>query len=194
MNMGGNMRILLGITGASGAIYAVRLLKHLYAAGQEVHLIVTHSGRKVLRHECPEGLGKITGWARQVYNVDDMEAAPASGSFLFDAMAVVPCSMKTVGCIAHGISDNLLARAADVMIKERRQLLLVPRETPMSAIHLENLLCLSRLGVQILPACPAFYHRPQTLNELADMLAGKIMDALHLENQLFHRWPYKEIS
>lgn len=187
------MRILLGITGASGSIYAVRLMKALHA-DHEVHLIVTHSGDKVMAHECPMEGEQITAWAHRRYDVEDMSAAVASGSFPVDAMVIVPCSMKTAACIVHGISDNLLTRAADVTLKEGRPLLLVPRETPMSAIHLENLLGLSKAGAIILPACPAFYHRPQTIDDLADMLTGKILDALHVKNHLFPRWPLPEVS
>lgn len=188
------MRILLGITGASGSIYAVRLIKNLYAGDHEVHLIVTHSGEKVIVHECPVEAALFTTWVHRRYDVDDVGAAVASGSFPMDAMAIVPCSMKTAACIAHGISDNLLTRAADVTLKEGRPLLLVPREAPMSAIHLENLLQLSRAGAIILPACPAFYHRPQTIEDLADMLTGKILDALHIENHLFPRWPLTAVQ
>ena len=118
----------------------------------------------------------------------DIGAAIASGSFLMDAMVVVPCSMKTAACIAGGISDNLLTRAADVALKEGRPLLLVPRETPMHAIHLENLLKLARLGVKVLPACPAFYHRPESVADIVDMLVGKICDSLGVEHHLFTRW------
>lgn len=183
------MRILLGITGASGSIYAVRLIKHLREGGHEVHLIVTRSGERVMAHECPKEAARIEAWVHRRYDVEDMGAAVASGSFAMEAMAIVPCSMKTVACIANGISDNLLTRAADVTLKEGRPLLLVPRETPMSAIHLENLLRLARAGVRILPACPAFYHRPETIEELTDMMTGKILDALHIDNHLFARWP-----
>ena len=183
------MRILLGITGASGSIYAMRLMKALCVGGHEVHLVVTRSGDKVMAHECPADIAQIPSWVHCRYDVEDIGAAVASGSFPMDAMAIVPCSMKTAACIAHGISDNLLTRAADVTLKERRPLLLVPRETPMSAIHLENLLRLANAGAIIVPACPAFYHHPQTVGDLADMLTGKILDALRLENQLFPRWP-----
>lgn len=186
------MRILLGITGASGSLYAVRLIKNLCAGDHEVHLIVTHSGEEVIAHECSAEAAQLTAWVHRRYDVNDMGAAVASGSFPMEAMVIVPCSMKTAACIAHGISDNLLTRAADVTLKEGRPLLLVPRETPMSAIHLENLLHLSRAGAIVLPACPAFYHRPQTIEDLADMLTGKILDALHIENHLFPRWPLTE--
>ena len=183
------MRILLGITGASGSIYAVQLIRHLREGGHEIHLIVTHSGESVMAHECPDEAPQIEALAHCRYDVADMGAAVASGSFEVGAMVIVPCSMKTAACIANGISDNLLTRAADVTLKEGRPLLIVPRETPMSAIHLENLLRLARAGARILPACPAFYHQPETIEDLADMMAGKILDALHIDNHLFARWP-----
>lgn len=182
------MRIIVGITGASGSIYGVRLLEVLKEKGCEVHGVVTKSGWQVLRHECDMKRRALREKVDVLYEIDDIGASIASGSFRADAMVVVPCSMKTLGSIAGGVSDNLLARAADVTMKEGRPLLLVPRETPLHAIHLENMLKLSRLGVRILPACPGFYHRPETLPALIDMLVGKICDQLHVEHDLFARW------
>lgn len=182
------MKIVVGITGASGSIYGLRLIEVLRAAGHEVHAVVTHSGWQVLEYECGVSQEELRQRVDVLYDVENIGAAIASGSFRMDAMAVVPCSMKTVGSIAQGISDNLLTRAADVALKEGRPLILVPRETPMHAIHLENMLRLARAGVRIMPACPGFYHRPQTLADIVDMLVGKICDMLGVEHQLFDRW------
>ena len=182
------MKIVVGITGASGSIYAVRLLEVLRAAGHEIHAVVTKSGSQVLEYETgitPDALAKMVD---RLYNIDDVGAAIASGSFRVDAMVIVPCSMKTAGCLAAGIADNLLTRAADVALKEGHPLIIVPRETPMHAIHLENLLKLAHTGARILPACPGFYHRPQTLDDLVNMMVGKICDVLGVEHHLFPRW------
>ncbi len=182
------MRVIVGITGASGAVYGVRLLEVLKKSGCEVHAVVTDSGWRVLDYECGLTEAALRGKVDQLYDIRDIGAAIASGSFLSDAMVVAPCSMKTLSCIAGGIADNLLTRAADVTLKENRRLVLLPRETPLHAIHLENMLKLSRLGVQILPACPGFYHRPQTLDSLVDMMVGKLCDALKIQHTLFKRW------
>ena len=182
------MKIIIGITGASGSIYAARLIKALHDMQQEIHLVITKSGQQVMRYEYPQAEDIISSCVTKIYDIEDIGAAIASGSFLTDAMIVVPCSMKTAAAIANGLAGDLLTRAADVTIKEGRPLIVVPRETPMSAIHLENLLKLARLGVRVLPACPAFYHRPDSLDGIADMMAGKICDTLHLKHNLFTRW------
>ena len=182
------VKIVVGITGASGSIYGLRLIEVLRQAGHEVHAVVSQSGWRVLDYECGVDRAAFAERVDALYEVENIGAAIASGSFRMDAMVVVTCSMKTAGSIAQGISDNLLTRAADVALKEGRPLILVPRETPMHAIHLENLLKLSRTGARILPACPGFYHRPQTLDDLVDMLVGKICDMLGVEHQLFARW------
>ena len=182
------MRVIVGITGASGSIYGVRLIEVLKETNCEVHAVVTKSGWQVMEYEC--GISKVD-FAKRVdalHDVDNIGAAIASGSFKNDAMVIVPCSMKTLGSIAHGIADNLLTRAADVTLKESRPLIIVPRETPVNAIHLENMLKLSRLGVRIIPACPGFYHRPQTIEDIIDMLVGKICDSMGIEHTLFERW------
>ena len=186
------MRIVVGITGASGSIYGLRLLEVLRKAGHEVHVVVTSSGWQVLDYECGVSQADMRQRVDVLYDVENIGAAIASGSFQMDAMVVVPCSMKTVGSIAQGISDNLLTRAADVALKEGRPLILVPRETPMHAIHLENLLRLARTGARIMPACPGFYHRPQTLADIVDMMVGKICDMLGVGHQLFDRWQGNE--
>ena len=182
------MKLVVGITGASGSIYALRLIEVLRQAGHEVHAVVTDSGWQVLDYECGVSREDLVKRVAVLYDNDNVGAAIASGSFRADAMVVLPCSMKTAASIAHSMSDNLLTRAADVMLKEGRKLILVPRETPMHAIHLENLLKLAQLGVRIMPAAPRFYHRPQTIEDLVDMLVGKICDQLGIDTDLFARW------
>ncbi|EAX48689.1 3-octaprenyl-4-hydroxybenzoate carboxy-lyase [Thermosinus carboxydivorans Nor1] len=182
------MRIVVGITGASGAVYGYRLLEVLQVTGCEVHAVVSKHGWEVLEYECGVGAQMVSSLVHQLYHVDDITAPIASGSFRTDAMIIAPCSMHTLGLIAGGIAGNLLTRAADVTIKENRPLILVPRETPVHAIHLENMLRLARIGVRILPACPGFYHRPRNLQALIDMMVGKICDQLNIQHQLYERW------
>ncbi|MCR5176468.1 MAG: UbiX family flavin prenyltransferase [Anaerovibrio sp.] len=182
------MKIIVGITGASGSIYGLRLVEFLKSSGHQVHMVITDSGNKVIEYECPDIYRKILDGTDMLYDVHDIGAAIASGSFRADAMVVVPASMKTVACIANGVTDNLLTRAADVMLKERRTLIMVPREAPMHAGHLENLLKVSRLGAVVIPASPGFYHKPVTVMDLVDMLVGKICDSLSIGNDLFERW------
>lgn len=182
------MKIVIGITGASGSIYAIRLIEVLKLAGHELHVVLTDSGEKVIQYECGKTIDDLRQMSDVLYDIHDVGAAIASGSFKMDAMVVIPCSMKTAACIANGISDNLLTRAADVTLKEFRTLIVVPRETPMHAVHLENLLKLSRLGARIIPACPGFYHKPESLDDLVDMMVGKVCDLLGVEHELFKRW------
>ncbi len=181
-------RLVVGITGASGSVYALRLIDVLRDQGIEVHAVVTASGLRVLGYECGITEEKLARRVSVLYPNADVGAAIASGSFRIDAMVVLPCSMKTAGAIAHGVTDDLLTRAADVTLKEGRRLLLVPRETPMHEIHLENLLRLARAGAVIMPAAPGFYHRPETLDDLVNMMVGKILDRLGIEAELFSRW------
>ena len=196
-----NRHIVLAITGASGSIYGVRLCRALLDAGCRVTLLVSAPGAAVLREEC--GLdwsgdeAAVTASVRAYYGEterldycagDNFFAPIASGSSAPDAMAVCPCSMGSLARIAAGLSTNLMERVADVMLKEGRTLLLVPRETPLSAIHLENMLKLARLGVRIVPPMPAFYHKPQTLDDLVDFVVGKVLDQLGVEHRLFTRW------
>ena len=183
------MRIIIGITGASGSIYGIRLIEVLKKQNQcELHAVVTKSGWQVLQYECGITREILKEKVDLLHDVDNIGASIASGSFKNDAMIIVPCSMKTLASIAHGISDNLLSRAADVTLKEGRPLVIVPRETPLNAIHLENMLKLARLGVKVIPACPGFYHNPQNIQDIIDMLVGKICDSIHVEHTLFERW------
>ena len=181
-------KLIVGITGASGSVYAVRLIDVLRECGIEVHAVITDSGQRVLDYECGVTMEEFSRRVDVLYPNADVGAAIASGSFRMDAMVILPCSMKTAGAIAHGVTDDLLTRAADVMLKEGRRLLLVPRETPMHEIHLENLLRLARAGAVIMPAAPGFYHRPETLDDLVNMMVGKILDRLGIEAELFARW------
>jgi 4-hydroxy-3-polyprenylbenzoate decarboxylase len=182
------MRIIIGITGASGAVYGLRLLRVLKELGHEVHCTVSEYGWKVLAHECSADEADIRPLVTALYPVEDITAPIASGSFRADAMCVAPCSMRTLGAVANGLAGNLLCRAADVMLKERKNLVLVVRETPLNPIHLENMLKLSRIGAGIVPASPGFYHLPKTVNDLVDIMAGRILDNLGIENNLFTRW------
>ncbi|KEQ26094.1 MULTISPECIES: UbiX family flavin prenyltransferase [Paenibacillus] len=191
---------VVGITGASGAAYGVRLCRFLLSAGEDVHLIVTDAGWRVLKEELGWDASKRQESVRLHFESDnwpgkleyvpvqDIGAKTASGSFRTQGMVVVPCSMGTLSGIANGASDNLLERTADVMLKEGRKLIVVPRETPLHAIHLENMLKLARLGVRILPAMPAFYQGPQTLDDMIDFVVGKILDCMEIEHQLYKRW------
>jgi 4-hydroxy-3-polyprenylbenzoate decarboxylase len=188
LNEGDIMKIVVGMTGASGSIYTVRLLEVLREAGCEIHFVASESGWQVIEYECGLTQADIEKRVTRVYDVNQIGSAIASGSFRMDAMVIVPCSMRTLGGIANGMADNLLMRAADVAMKEGRPLYIVPRETPLSAIHLENMLKLARLGVRIIPAMPGFYHRPKNMDELINMMVGKICDQIGVEHTLFERW------
>ena len=188
------------ITGASGSIYGLKLINELLRAGERVSLILTSTGRQVMYHETGlDWSADIMEQRHQVQEhfvsiavdclaIDDFWAGAASGSAAADGVIIIPCSMGTAGRIAAGLSGNLLERAADVMLKERRQLILVPRETPFNTIHLENLLRLSRAGAVILPAMPGFYHGPEKIDDLVDFVVGKVLDQLDVEHSLFERW------
>lgn len=198
------MRILLAISGASGAVYGVRTGELLARAGVELHLLVTKTSWEILAAELPgedalpDGLPGRHEWlaARmkchpssfRLHAEHDFSIPFASGSNPPDAMIVAPCSMGTAARIAHGLSSSVLLRCADVAIKERKTLVLVPREMPFSSIHLENLLALSRAGAEILPACPGFYHRPQTVSELVDFVAARILSRVGIDAGLHAKW------
>ena len=196
------MAIAIAVTGASGAVYATRTLAALLERGVDVELIVSDYGRRLLRDELGEqasvdrlvsflidkygpgvGAGTMT-----VHSNRDLGATLASGSHGCSGMAIVPCSMKTLAAVAHGLSRNLIERAADVMLKERRRLVIVPRETPMSLPELRNMVLCAEAGAMILPAMPAFYQQPKTLDDLADFIAGKILSALGFEHSLYPAW------
>ncbi len=189
--------IVFAITGASGAPYAVRLLEQLVAARRAVQLIVSSHGLRLLRTETDiDGVEALRttvgarGWDRYVtaYDDGDRGAAPASGSALNAGMVICPCSMGTLSAVSVGASRSLVERAADVALKERRPLVLVTRETPLSAIHLENMLRLTRAGAVVMPAAPGFYHRPRGVDDLVDFMVARVLDHLGVEHRLIKRW------
>ena len=171
-------RIVVGITGATGAAYARRLLERLRATGCESHLVLTPAGVLNAHHELGLDRGALEALADHAYNPADVGAAIASGSFPSDAMIVVPCSMRSLAAIAHGLSDNLLTRAADVMLKERRRLVLVARETPLNLAHLRNMTLVTEMGGVIYPPLPAFYHRPQSIDDIVDDTVERLLGLL----------------
>jgi 4-hydroxy-3-polyprenylbenzoate decarboxylase len=179
------MRYIVAITGCSGIRYGVRLLEELEG---EKELIVSEMGKKVLEQETDLGYEDMDDMAEEVYEDDDLFAPPASGTHKVDAMIICPCSQSTMAKLAAGLSDSLITRAASVTLKEHRKLILVPRETPLSVIMLENELRLARAGVIILPASPAFYQEPKGLEDMVDFVVGKILDQVGQEHDLFKRW------
>lgn len=185
------MRLIVAITGASGVIYGKRLLEVLRKKNIETHLIVSRSSEKIIRHELGITKSELEKLANYAYEENDLAAPLSSGSFLTDGTVIIPCSTKTLAGIAHGYSENLILRAAEVTLKERRKLIIVPRETPLSTVHLRNLLDLSTQGVIIIPAMPAFYHKPKSISELVDFIVGKVLDSLGIMHELFERWPGK---
>lgn len=178
----------MAITGASGVVYGKRLLEVLKDKGVEIHLVISRSAEKIIEYELGVSRRDLEKYADYSYSEDDLDSPLASGSFKIDGMIIVPCSLKTIAGIVSGFSSNLILRAADVTIKEGRKLVLVPRETPLSPIHLRNMLELARIGVVILPAMPAFYHKPTSIHELVDFVVGKILDNLGIEHNLYRRW------
>ena len=180
--------LIIGISGASGIAYGVRLLEILHETDIRTHLIITEGAEEVIRAETDLEPGDIEALADHVYSEKDMSAPIASGSYRTAGMIIAPCSMKTLGQIASGISDNLLVRAADVCLKEERKLILMTRETPLSLIHLENMVRVKKAGASVLPASPGFYGRPQTIDDLLDIMAGRALDLAGIENDVFRRW------
>lgn len=177
-------RVVVGVSGASGAALAVRVVERLAALGAEVHLTISPAAERTLAHEVGEdALAKIEALAHRVHPVDDIGASIASGSFPTAGMIVAPCSMRTLAAIVTGLSDNLLVRAADVCLKERRRLVLLPREAPLHLGHLRNLCTAAELGAIVLPPVPAFYHRPRTLDEAVDQIAARAIDLLGLSGE-----------
>lgn len=182
------MKVVVGISGGSGSIYGVSLLKALKELGVETHLVVSTMGEYVTEHECGVSLEQLKELATYYHDNKNFAAPIASGSFKVDKTIIVPCSMKTLSGIANGFSDSLLSRACDVAIKERRQLILVPRETPLSPIHLENMLKLANMGVTIFPPSPGFYSHPETIEDIVLNMTGRLLDMLGIDNDLVSRW------
>ncbi len=182
------MRVVVGISGGSGSIYAISLLKALKELNIETHLVVSTMGEYVTQHECGVSLEELKSLATYYHDNKNFAAPIASGSFKVDQTIILPCSMKTLSSVANGFSDSLIARACDVSLKEARKLILVPRETPLSAIHLENMLKLSKMGVTIFPPSPGFYSHPETIEDIVLNMTGRILDMMDIENNLVQRW------
>ena len=196
-------RIVVGVTGASGGLYAVRFLKAVLEQGLDVDLVVSDYGKRLLIEECDLNLKatNVGEWLDRAYGPadrpgkltehrnNDLGSPIASGSQVWDAMVVVPCTMKTLGGIAGGTGSNLIERAADVTLKEGRQLVLVPRESPLNLIQLENMIRVTRAGANLVPAMPAFYFKPRTFEDLADFVAGRILSVMKIPHSLFDPWP-----
>jgi 4-hydroxy-3-polyprenylbenzoate decarboxylase len=182
------VRLVVGISGASGVVYGVKALQVLKKLEVETHLILTDAAQDTLRLETDLRASDLKRLAWRTYEVGDLTAKPASGSFRTDGMVVIPCSMKSLAGIASGFSDNLLLRAADVTLKERRPLILVVRETPLTLIHLENMVRVTRSGAVVLPAMPAFYHRPRTVDDIVDHVVGRVLDSLGIRHDLYRPW------
>lgn len=185
------MRLIIGISGGSGAIYALGLLQTLKLLGIEIHLVMTKMGEDVVKYECGLDKNDLMEFAKQIYSHDDLYAPIASGTFRTEGMVIIPCSMKTLAAVANGYSDNLLSRSADVVLKERRKLVVVPRETPLSTIHLKNMLELSKAGAVIMPAAPGFYTHPQSISDMVAIMTGKVLDAFDIDHDLIERWGEK---
>jgi len=191
-------RWIVGITGASGSLYGITLVRYLLQNNYTVHLLITDAGWRVLHDELgwhasrrSETLAdQFDGYESNLkfHPIQDIGASIASGSYRVDGMVIIPCSMGSLAAVANGFSNNLLQRAADVMLKEGRKLIIVPRETPLSAIHLENMLKLSRLGVIIAPAMPAFYNKPGSVEDMVHFMVGKTLDSMGIDNQVYSRW------
>jgi 4-hydroxy-3-polyprenylbenzoate decarboxylase len=189
-------KLIVGITGASGVIYGVRTLEVLSQLGVETHLIITQAGLKNLEIETRYTLKHLQSIASHLHDIEDLGASLASGSFRLDGMIVAPCSIKSLSAIAHSYSHNLLVRAADVTLKERRRLVLLVRETPLHEGHLELMVKVTRMGGIIMPPVPAFYHQPKTIEEVIDQTIGKVLDLFSIDHHLFTRWgtlPTEEI-
>lgn len=181
-------RIVIGVTGATGTLYAIRMLEILKELNVETHLIFSKWALATLKYETERSFADIAALATECYAMKDMAALPSSGSFLHDGMIVLPCSMKTLAAIRSGFCDDLISRSADVCLKERRKLLLAVRETPLSAIHLDNMTFLERAGATIFPPVPAFYTRPKTIEDLIDQSVGRMLDSFGIHVNNFARW------
>src|SRR3954464_12774201 len=181
-------RVVVGLTGATGAVYAVRLLERLRESGRETHLVASPAGVLNVHHEIGLDRKGLEALADASYKPSDIGAAIASGSFATAGMVIAPCSMKTLAAVAHGYSDNLLARAADVTLKERRRLVLMIRETPFNLAHLRNMTAVTEMGGIIFPPLPGFYHRPQSIVEMVDHTVGRVLDLYGIPHELAPRW------
>ncbi|WP_134702821.1 non-oxidative hydroxyarylic acid decarboxylases subunit B [Ammoniphilus sp. YIM 78166] len=182
------MRLIVGITGATGAIYGIHVLEALKACGVETHLILSTWAETTIKLETDYSIEDVKRLASNVYSSSNLAASVSSGSFRTDGMIIAPCSMKTLSGIAHGYADNLIVRAADVILKEKRKLVLLTREAPLNEIHLENMLKLSRMGSIILPPMPAFYNHPKSIEDIIKHTVARTLDQFDIENSLTKRW------
>ena len=182
------IKIVIGFSGASGIIYGIRLLEILHSINIQTYLIISEWAKKNIEIETDKTLEYVKSLSSVNYENFKLDASVSSGSFLHDGMVIVPCSMKSLSSIANGYDDTLISRAASVTLKESRKIIIVPRETPLSRIHLENMVKLQEAGAIILPAMPGFYHKPSTIEEIIDHLVGKILDQLNIKHDLFKRW------
>lgn len=187
-------RLVIGMSGATGAIYGIRLLEVLADTDIEAHLVISDAARKTISLETSWSVDEVVSLAHTCYDTRDVGANIASGSFLVEGMVVIPCAIKTLSGIAHSYNDNLLVRAADVNLKEKRKLVIVARETPLHKGHLNLMMQAADLGATILPPMPAFYCLPQTLDDIINHLVGKVLDMFHIENRLFQRWGSGELK
>lgn len=182
------LRLTVGITGATGALFGIRLLERLRDLDVETHLVMSKWAERTIEHETPYSVQDVRALASVVHGIQNQAAAISSGSFLTEGMIIAPCSVKTLGGIAAGLADNLINRAADVMLKERRKLVLVVRETPFNDIHLENMLKLSRMGAVIFPPVPAFYNHPTSIDDIVDHIVARALDQFRLNDGWNRRW------
>jgi 4-hydroxy-3-polyprenylbenzoate decarboxylase len=184
-------RIIVGITGATGAVFGVRLLEALNAADVETHLVLSRWGQQTVEHEMGLTVADLRARAAVLHATGNMAATVSSGSFRTEGMVIAPCSMRTAAAIAHGYGESLVHRAADVVLKERRRLVLVPRETPLSEVHLENLLKLARMGAIIIPPMPAFYNKPATVDDIVNHIVARVLDQFDIDASFAKRWDGK---
>ena len=182
------MRLVVGISGATGSLYGIRLLEILKKKKIETHLIVTSTAKEIIQEETTYSMKKVGSLASHVYENENLHASISSGSFITDGMVIIPCSIKTLSGIAHSYNENLMTRAADVTLKEKRNLILVVRETPFHQGHIELMLQVSRMGAILLPPMPAFYFQPKTIDDLVNHTVGKALDLFQIDHHLFDRW------
>lgn len=182
------MRLVIGISGATGAIYGIRLLEILKKKKIETHLIITSTAKEIIREETTYSVKRVESLASNVCENENLHASISSGSFITDGMVIAPCSIKTLSGIAHSYNENLMTRAADVTLKEKRKLILVVRETPLHQGHIELMLQISRLGAILLPPMPAFYFQPKTIDDFVNHTVGKVLDLFQIDHHLFDRW------
>lgn len=180
--------VLIGICGASGSIYGIRLLEFLQKTNIKTYLIISTGAKNIIEHETTYSYDKVKSLTDVVFDNNNLFAGPASGSFPLDAMVIVPCSMKTLSAVANGYGDTLISRAAMCILKEHRTLILVPRETPLDLPGLCNMVTCQKAGARILPAMPGFYHKPKAMDDLIDFIVGKILDQLQIPHQLYQKW------